>query len=70
MIDATNCHYGDIMTSGRQRQVKFTTEKTWALIILSSREDAKLMEGQLKFGEGQLKFGEDTLAIKDPGDGG
>ncbi|MPC95014.1 hypothetical protein E2C01_090206 [Portunus trituberculatus] len=42
---------------GRWWQIKFAVEKTQALVISLSREDARHMEGQ-------MKFGEDTLAIK------
>ena len=58
VIDAANRHLGDIMAWGKRWQVKFAAEKTQALVISRSQEDARLMEGK-------LKFGEDTLAIKD-----
>ena len=58
VIDATNRHLGDILAWGERWQVKFAAEKTQALIISRSREDVRLLEGQ-------LKFGVDTLAIKD-----
>ena len=37
---------------------KFVAEKTQAMLISPLREDAKLLEGQ-------IRFGEDTLAIQD-----
>ncbi|MPC87272.1 hypothetical protein E2C01_082130 [Portunus trituberculatus] len=46
------------MAWGKQWQVKFAAEKTQAVVISRSREDIRLIEGQ-------LKFGEDTLAIKE-----
>ena len=58
VIDATNRQLGEIMAWGRRWQVKFAAEKTQALLISRSREDARLLEGQ-------LKFGDDTLAIED-----
>ncbi|KAG0722238.1 hypothetical protein GWK47_044879 [Chionoecetes opilio] len=58
VIDATNRQLGDITAWGRRWQVKFTAEKTQAMVISRLREDTRLLEGK-------LKFGDDTLAIKD-----
>ena len=58
VINVTNRHLGDIMAWGRRWQVKFAAEKTQAVLISRSREDARLLEGQ-------IKFGGDVLAIQD-----
>ncbi|MPC86817.1 hypothetical protein E2C01_081653 [Portunus trituberculatus] len=52
VIDVTSRQLGD-----RQWQVKCAAKKIQTLVTSGSREDARLMEGQ-------LKFGEDTLATK------
>ena len=57
VIEATNRHLASIAAWGRRWQVKFAAEKTQAMLISRTR-DARLMEGQ-------LRFGEDTLAIKE-----
>ncbi|KAG0717235.1 hypothetical protein GWK47_054864 [Chionoecetes opilio] len=51
MTDATNGQLGDITAWGRRWQVKFAAEKTQAMVISHSREDARLLEGKLKFGD-------------------
>ena len=58
VINATNRQLGDIMAWGSRWQVKFASEKTQAMVISRSREDARLLQGK-------LKFGVDTLEIKD-----
>ena len=58
IIETTNRQLNNIIAWGKRWQVKFAAEKTQALLISRSREDANLLERQ-------LKFGEDTLTIKD-----
>ncbi len=58
VIETANRQLGDIMAWGRRWQVQFAAEKTQAILISRSREDARLLEGK-------LRFGEDTLAFKD-----
>ena len=58
VINATNRQLGDILAWGRRWQVKFAAEKTQAMVISRSREDARRLEGK-------LKFGDDTLALQD-----
>ena len=58
VIETANRQLGDIMAWGRRWQVRFAAEKTQAIIISRSREDARLVKGK-------LRFGGDTLAFKD-----
>ena len=58
VIDDTNRQLGDILAWGDRWQVKFAAEKTQAIVISRSKEDARRMEGR-------LKFGNDTLTVQD-----
>ena len=56
MIEDNNRHLRVITTWDARWQVKFAAEKTQAVLISRSRDDARLLGGQ-------IKFGVDTLAI-------
>uniref|UniRef100_A0A0P4VU58 Reverse transcriptase domain-containing protein n=1 Tax=Scylla olivacea TaxID=85551 RepID=A0A0P4VU58_SCYOL len=58
VIDTTNHHLCDILVWSRRWQVKYLPKRPRPWSSPCSREDARVMEGQ-------LKFGEDILAIKD-----
>lgn len=58
VTEATNRHLDDIMAWGRRWQVTFAAEKNKDMVISRSGEDARFMQGR-------LKFEDDTLAIKD-----
>ena len=47
VIDATNHQLDDILAWGRMWQVKFAAEKTQAILITRSCQDARLLAGQL-----------------------
>ena len=58
MTEDTNRHLRVITEWGARWQVEFAAEKTQAVLISRSRENARMLEGQ-------IKFGVDTLAIQD-----
>ena len=58
VIESVNRQLADILAWGERWQVKFAPEKTQAMVISRSRQDADLLRGK-------LRLGRDTITLQD-----